>query len=52
MSLNINPSNLPYPYSSYPGAPIVILVFFHGKSMKAANNIIFSGIGGEGNKCT
>jgi len=24
--------------------PIVILVFFHGKSMKAANNIIFSGI--------
>jgi hypothetical protein len=31
--------------------PVVILVFFHGKSMKAAINIIFSGIGGRVIKC-
>jgi peptidoglycan-associated lipoprotein len=49
MSVTIIPSTLPYPYSSYPGMPVAILVFFHGKSMKAAINIKFSGIGGEEN---
>ena len=41
-------NNLPFLYSSYPEQPKVILVFFHGKSMKAANNIKLSAFGGEG----
>lgn len=41
-------NSLPFLYSSYPGQPKVILVFFHGKSMKAANNIKLLAIGGEG----
>lgn len=41
-------NNLPFLCSSYPEQPKVILVFFHGKSMKAANSIKLWGIGGKG----
>jgi peptidoglycan-associated lipoprotein len=41
-------NNLPFLYGSYPEQPEIILVFFHGKSMKAANNIKLLGFGGGG----
>jgi hypothetical protein len=51
MSLVIISTTLPYPFGSYPGAAVVILVFFHGKSMKAAIKIMFTGIRGRITKC-
>ena len=44
MSLTIIACSLPYPDGSHPGASVTILVFFHGKSMKAAINILFQGL--------
>lgn len=50
MSLTIIVGSRPYPNESHPGASVTILVFFHGKSMKAAINILLPGIGGEKNQ--
>lgn len=48
MSRIIIGNNLPFLCTSYPEQPKVILVFFHGKSMKAANNIKLLVFGGKG----